>query len=305
MLTELTFHAPEDPKLSGTPEEQVKQLTKHVSDLKRSLQEWFTELNKPGALRITQANVSIPSGAIGSGTLPLTFDDDQDTGMYATNGTVSIVVDGADILVVVNGSTDYVQVSRLYPTNSTEALPGVALQTDSNTGIHWNGGDSISIVTGGTKRTTVDGSAVLTHTGLVDLSGAAAGQIKFPASQNASSNANTLDDYEEGTWTPTVTAQTGSFTTVSGTGRYQKIGNTVHFFVSVTITDAGTATGGAIFTLPFTASGNWAASGVEVAAVFTALTCAVFGANGVILSYDGTSPIAAGRVLYISGHYAT
>lgn len=29
--------------------------------------------------------------------------------------------------------------------------------------------------------------------------------IKFPATQSASSDANTLDDYEEGTWTPTLT----------------------------------------------------------------------------------------------------
>ena len=28
--------------------------------------------------------------------------------------------------------------------------------------------------------------------------------IAFPATQNASSDANTLDDYEEGTWTPTL-----------------------------------------------------------------------------------------------------
>ncbi len=41
------------------------------------------------------------------------------------------------------------------------------------------------------------------------------GQIVFPASQNASSDANTLDDYEEGTFTPTVLG----FTT-AGTGTY-------------------------------------------------------------------------------------
>jgi hypothetical protein len=34
----------------------------------------------------------------------------------------------------------------------------------------------------------------------IDLS--SNGQVKFPATQNASADANTLDDYEEGTWTP-------------------------------------------------------------------------------------------------------
>ena len=56
-----------------------------------------------------------------------------------------------------------------------------------------------------------------------------AGQLQFPASQNASTNANTLDDYEEGTWTPTVTLVGGAGNTVpvysTNSGRYTKIGN--------------------------------------------------------------------------------
>jgi hypothetical protein len=51
--------------------------------------------------------------------------------------------------------------------------------------------------------------------------------ITFPATQSASTNANTLDDYEEGTWTPTLSVGTcgnagcvytkiGRFVTVSG-----------------------------------------------------------------------------------------
>ena len=51
--------------------------------------------------------------------------------------------------------------------------------------------------------------------------------ITFPATQSASANANTLDDYEEGTWTPNQ----GSGLTVSGSfesaGYYTKIGNLV------------------------------------------------------------------------------
>jgi hypothetical protein len=52
--------------------------------------------------------------------------------------------------------------------------------------------------------------------------------IQFPATQSASSNANTLDDYEEGTWTPNQGAGltvTGSF---SSSGTYTKIGNLVY-----------------------------------------------------------------------------
>jgi len=77
--------------------------------------------------------------------------------------------------------------------------------------------------------------------------------ITFPATQSASSDANTLDDYEEGTWTTTVTSQSGTITTSSFSGaKYTKIGNIVIITVTITITTVGTASGHCLFTLPFT-----------------------------------------------------
>ena len=58
------------------------------------------------------------------------------------------------------------------------------------------------------------------------------GQIKFPAVQNASADANTLDDYEEGTYTPTTNITTNSGTTVVR-GVYTKVGQLVFFTVDV------------------------------------------------------------------------
>jgi len=82
--------------------------------------------------------------------------------------------------------------------------------------------------------------------------------ITFPATQSASSDANTLDDYEEGTWTPTLTY--GSPGTLSvgyanRAGLYTKIGNMVYFscFVQLNSYTKGTASGGLKLTgLPFT-----------------------------------------------------
>jgi hypothetical protein len=58
--------------------------------------------------------------------------------------------------------------------------------------------------------------------------------IAFPADQTtvgASSDANTLDDYEQGTWTPLYEPETGSFTSITmhpvTGGVYTKIGDTV------------------------------------------------------------------------------
>jgi len=48
------------------------------------------------------------------------------------------------------------------------------------------------------------------------------GQIQFPATQNASANANTLDDYEEGSWDAAFTAGTSGTITIGFGGNYNK-----------------------------------------------------------------------------------
>ena len=78
--------------------------------------------------------------------------------------------------------------------------------------------------------------------------------ITFPATQSASTNANTLDDYEEGTWTPIDSSGASlSFTGTSGNCHYTKIGNQVtcvfNLVYPVTVSGAGPVIGG----LPFTA----------------------------------------------------
>lgn len=63
-----------------------------------------------------------------------------------------------------------------------------------------------------------------------------------------------FSDYEEGTWTPTVTPATGAFTTVTaGTCTYTKIGRIVTVNARFTLTDSGTGAGAmTINGLPFT-----------------------------------------------------
>jgi hypothetical protein len=71
------------------------------------------------------------------------------------------------------------------------------------------------------------------------------GQIKFPAAINASSDPNTLDDYEEGTWTPSYSSS-GISAVTYGSGRnayYTKIGRLVTVNInimtnSVTVTNS-------------------------------------------------------------------
>ncbi len=110
-------------------------------------------------------------------------------------------------------------------------------------------------VGGGSSKMILYGTGSDTTQGYLDLP---VGQIKFPASQNASADANTLDDYEEGTFTATVFA--GS--TASGsssTWSYTKIGRIVTV-IGETPYAVSWPSGGiySIRTLPFAMSGPWA-----------------------------------------------
>ena len=79
--------------------------------------------------------------------------------------------------------------------------------------------------------------------------------ITFPATQSASSNVNTLDDYEEGTFTPTCTLTTpGTSATTFAVGVYTKVGNLVSATGRLTFTK-GTGSGDFVFGgLPFTST---------------------------------------------------
>jgi hypothetical protein len=105
------------------------------------------------------------------------------------------------------------------------------------------------------KKDGFSGTFIGNLTGNVsgNLTGNVSGNsFAFPATQVSSSNANTLDDYEEGTWNPVVTASSGAITAYTSTGSYTKIGNLVSFHFSATITNKGTATGSLHVGLPFT-----------------------------------------------------
>ena len=72
--------------------------------------------------------------------------------------------------------------------------------------------------------------------------------ITFPATQSASSNANTLDDYVEGTWTPSI-GGTATYSVQNGT--YTKIGRVVTLHCYLGIADLNTGSTTTISGAPF------------------------------------------------------
>ena len=96
--------------------------------------------------------------------------------------------------------------------------------------------------------------------------------ITFPATQVTSSNANTLDDYEEGTWTPSVG---GTATYTLQDGHYVKIGKVVYVSARFLINVIGTGSTSTISGLPFVSANTFARGEFSVGRA-TALATALF-----------------------------
>ncbi len=103
------------------------------------------------------------------------------------------------------------------------------------------------------------------------------------------------------TYTPTVTAGTGTLTTVdSKAGRTLKVGRLVLYRVAATITTNGTGATSIIFSLPYTAAAfNFYGVGKGSALALVASGAATV----VVKKYDGTYPAADGTVIEASGFY--
>lgn len=127
----------------------------------------------------------------------------------------------------------------------TAASGGYWASGDSNFNVGWyEDGGNMRFRTAGSNRMSIE------SLGRLMLN---SGQLGFPATQNASSDANTLDDYEEGNWTPTIIGSTTN-PVATGTieGQYIKIGRKV--WVSVRINTSFSSLGAGdvrIGNLPF------------------------------------------------------
>ena len=206
--------------------------------------------------------------AAGTAALPaITTTGDTNTGLYfPAADTIAFTNGGVESMRINSAGNTFIGVASavwderlgvrsvtgtgqvglgIYSPSATYASSLIRVQSENATGTAYNLFEGRG--TGGGVKILIDGN------GLVDLKN---GQIKFPAAQNASADANTLDDYEEGTWTPGFAfggASVGA-TYSSQTGRYTKIGNVVVISAILSLTAKGSSTGAVTITgLPFTA----------------------------------------------------
>ena len=102
------------------------------------------------------------------------------------------------------------------------------------------GGERMRILTTGNILSLSGGSTTATGTG-----------IAFPATQSASNDANTLDDYEEGSFTPTLG---GTSTYAQQSGSYKKVGALVYVSGILQVITLGTGSTSQMSGFPFTCS---------------------------------------------------
>jgi hypothetical protein len=124
--------------------------------------------------------------------------------------------------------------------------------------------------------------------------------ITFPATQSASTDANTLDDYEEGTWTPSIG---GTATYNAQEGTYTKIGRVVtvsgRLHILLKLTGSSTVVSG----LPFTSAATYR-YGIAIGQ-FSAISNSAFTVYGALPQSSTTFELfcttAAGTGNYVAG----
>jgi hypothetical protein len=258
--------------------------------------------------------VSIDLGTAAAPTI--NFTGDTNTGIYSpgadqfaisTGGTGRVFVDASGNVGIGTGSP-----SQLFHVNNASGPARFLLQASGTSNAELRLQQTSGLLQLGTNATnfyiadsaardidiSINGAERirLQSDGILRLTAG----LKFPATAVASADPNTLDDYEEGTWTPVVSfggASVGITGTFSGT--YTKVGNVVNAMFRITFTSKGSSTGTMLVSgIPFNAG-----SDIQVISGFGYIhrLATTLPAGQLILQADATTlyPLFAG---YASGN---
>jgi hypothetical protein len=142
-------------------------------------------------------------------------------------------------------------------TSGTVTLAAPAVSGTTTLTLPTTSGTLVTTASGQTLNSPTIATPTITGQATIPTINLTGGQITFPATQNPSTDANTLDDYEEGTWTPTLVGSTsGSATIGSIAARYVKIGRQVTIWAELQGINKNTLSGIARLSLPFTSSSS-------------------------------------------------
>ena len=217
-----------------------------------------------GATTLTGYLIGNGTGAFtASATIPTTALSGTVTNTQLTNSAITINGTSTSL----GGSISVGTVTSVAATvPAFLSIAGSPITTSGTLAITLSG-TALPVANGGTGVTTSTGSVnnvlstsptlttpiISTTLGVGGTTPSASGSgISFPATQSASTDVNTLDDYEEGTWTPTGIGVTFA----SASGKYVKIGKAVYISFNITwpVNSAGNQAGFSGF--PFASDGT-------------------------------------------------
>lgn len=123
--------------------------------------------------------------------------------------------------------------------------------------------------------------------------------VQFPATQSASADANCLDDYEEGTWSPSVG---GTATYTIQEGKYTKVGKLINCVFDIQINVIGTGSTSIISGFPFTNSVTIATGSVSYyASIATATNFIAFYVVGAATTCNFVGNTASATTVGLNG----
>lgn len=266
----------------------------------------FTTLSATGVTTVQAGTAALPAITTTGDTNTGIFFPAADTIAFSEGGAEAMRIDSSGNVGVGTTSPG----DKIHVSFNSGSLNGIRVQNTNSGGqsavsyyndvgtqkadVWWNNSgstlnfrtlstDPMVFYTNNTERMRIDSSGNLlvgtssatANGGILQLSSG----ITFPATQVAATNANTLDDYEEGTFTPTIfgytTAGVGTYS--NQTGSYVKVGQMVSIFIRMDWS-AHTGTGTMGFGgLPFTSANTFTPGAAlnGMAALTVAASCYV------------------------------
>ncbi len=184
--------------------------------------------------------------------------------------------------------------------NGSGAAVGRVTFDSTNLKMRGDSGKGLKLGSDGSDVVTIDTSGGTTFSGVVTVnSNIVANQISFD------SGSNYLDDYEEGTWTPTLSGATTT-TYTAQSGDYTKIGNFVFVNCSLQINSVGDGSTTTIAGLPYasnlagSASAGGSVSYFANSAVTTLTISPELGDGASTLRFRGLSSTSSGFSGYLA-----
>ena len=245
-----------------------------------------------GTVSITDTGLVV-SGIITATTVNTSSTSTFSSGLNVTGGSVGIGTDNPTEKLDINGAV------KVYANTNIATFKNNQLRSDAAGTYYFDHG-----TTGQSFTFRTSTSSSLDTTG---PSVTSAGNISFPSGQGIDFSATSdaggmtselLDDYEEGTWTPSLTFNgvTTGITYTTQEGYYTKIGNIVNIQWHIILSNKGSATGNAVLSgNPFSAFISGGANNAGTVAIegngssWTAGTYSLaWSDGGIYIRYNGS-----------------